>query len=128
MGEVVSVAKSYKRLIELMVREQFTNSCSKDATVHLTECGPKKFEELVMVAEQYLVARNKKLLCRGTSAKPKGTLVASIHAWRNSEKQYDATIAMVQIIERQSANTNILGHIKKIIAKGGTSTISGVEQ
>ena len=67
--ELASVDKSYKGVMELMVREQFTNSRSKDVAVHLMERSPKDLEELARRAEQYLVTHNKKLSSRGASAK-----------------------------------------------------------
>ena len=45
----------------LMVREQFTNACSKDLSVYLNEKSPKTLSELVILAEQYLMAHDKKL-------------------------------------------------------------------
>ena len=44
-----------------MVREQFTNACSKELSVYLNERSPKTLDELVTWAEQYLMAHNKKL-------------------------------------------------------------------
>ena len=49
-----------------MVREQFGNACSKELSVYLTERKPKTIEELADIADQYLVANNKKLSSRGT--------------------------------------------------------------
>ena len=63
--ELASVDKSYEGVMELMMREQFTNSCPKDVAVHLMERSPKDLEELARIAEQYLVAHNKKLSCKG---------------------------------------------------------------
>ena len=42
--------KSYKGVNELVVREQFTKSCSKDVPVHLIERSPKDLEELARAA------------------------------------------------------------------------------
>ena len=67
--ELASVDKSYEGVMELMVREQFTNSCPKDVAVHLMERSPKDLEELARIAEQYLVAHNKKLSSKGALAR-----------------------------------------------------------
>ena len=64
---LASEDKLYKGVTELMVGEQLTNLCSKDMAVHLMECSPLDLEELMRIAEQYLVAYNKKLLSRGAS-------------------------------------------------------------
>ena len=55
--------------MELIMHEQFTNSCSKDVVIHLMEHSPKDLEKLAMTAKQYLVAHNKKLSSKGASAK-----------------------------------------------------------
>ena len=67
--ELASVDKSYEGVMELMVREQFTNSCPKDVAIHLMERSPKDLEELARIAEQYLVAHNKKLSSKGALAR-----------------------------------------------------------
>ena len=76
--------KSYERVMELMVREQFTNSCSKDVAVHLMERSPKNLEEVARIAEQYLVAHNKKLSSKGALTRQKaGATVAGTPRWRD---------------------------------------------
>ena len=59
--ELAGVEKSFGGVSELMVKEQFTNSCSKDVSVFLKERRPENLEELAKLAEQYLTAHNKKL-------------------------------------------------------------------
>ena len=59
--KLAKVEKSFDGVVELMVREQFTNVCPKELSVYLNERGPKTLDELVTWAEQYLMAHNKKL-------------------------------------------------------------------
>ena len=54
--ELASGDKTVEGVSELMVREQFTNSCPKDVSVFLKERSPKDLEELAKLAEQYLNA------------------------------------------------------------------------
>ena len=56
--ELAGGDKTFKGVSELMVREQFTNSCPKDVSVFLMERSPK---ELAKLAEQHLNAHGKKL-------------------------------------------------------------------
>ena len=88
--ELASVDKSYEGVMKLMVREQFTNSCPKDVAVHLMERSPKDLEELARIAEQYLVAHNKKLSSKGALARQEagegGATVAGIRPWRDLRK------------------------------------------
>ena len=53
--------ESFDGVVELMVREQFTNACPKELSLYLHEMSPKTLDELVTWAEQYLMAHNKKL-------------------------------------------------------------------
>ena len=54
------VKESFDGVVELMVREQFTNMCPKALSVYLNERIPKILDKLVTWAEQYLMAHNKK--------------------------------------------------------------------
>ena len=63
------VESSFEGVVELMVKEQFVNSCSKKLSVHLMKRKPQSLRELAAIAEQYLTAHNKKLSSRDFSAK-----------------------------------------------------------
>ena len=52
--ELSEVTKSFEGVVDLMVREQFGNACSKELSVYLTERKPKTIEELADIADQYL--------------------------------------------------------------------------
>ena len=49
-------------VVDLIVREQFTSSCPKDLSMWLQQSNPKSLYELSWLADQYLTARNQKLL------------------------------------------------------------------
>ena len=59
--KLAKVEESFDGVVELMVREQYTNACPKELSVYLNERSPKTLDELVTWAEQYLTAHNKKL-------------------------------------------------------------------
>ena len=59
--ELADGDKTFKGVSELMVREQFTNSCPKDVLVFLKERISEDLEELAKLAEQHLNAHGKKL-------------------------------------------------------------------
>ena len=59
--KLAKVEESFDGVVELMVREQFTNACPKELSVYLNERGPKTLDELVTWAEQYLIAHYKNL-------------------------------------------------------------------
>ena len=67
--ELSLVEKSLDGVVELMVREQFTNACSKDLSVYLNERSPKTLDGLVILAEQYLMAHDKKLSSKDVKAR-----------------------------------------------------------
>ena len=50
--ELAAGDKTFKGVSELMVREQFTNSCPKDVSVFLKEKSPKDLEELAKLADR----------------------------------------------------------------------------
>ena len=49
-------------VVDLIVREQFTSSCPKDLSIWLKQSNSKTLDELSRLADQYLAARNQKLL------------------------------------------------------------------
>ena len=67
--ELSEVTKSFEGVVDLMVREQFGNACSKELSVYLTERKPKTIEELADIADRYLVAHNKKLSSRSAPSR-----------------------------------------------------------
>ena len=50
--ELSKMGKLFDGLVELMVREQLTDACSKDLSVCLNERSPKTLDELMILAEQ----------------------------------------------------------------------------
>ena len=48
-------------VVDLIVREQFTSSCSRDLSIWLKQSNPKTVDELSRLADHYLAARNQKL-------------------------------------------------------------------
>ena len=59
--ELAEVEQTFIGVVDLIVREQFTNSCSKDLSIWLKQSNPKTLDELSRLADRYLAARNQKL-------------------------------------------------------------------
>ena len=61
--ELAGGDKTFKGVSQLMVREQFTNSCPKDESVFLKQRSPKYLEEMAKLAklQAYINAHGKKL-------------------------------------------------------------------
>ena len=59
--ELAEVEQTFTGVVDLIVREQFTSSCSKDLSIWLKQSNPKPLDELSRLADQYLAARNQKL-------------------------------------------------------------------
>ena len=53
--------KEYKELANLLIREQFVNTCSAEMALFLRERVPKNISEMVKLAEQYLEAHGMSL-------------------------------------------------------------------
>ena len=51
-------------VVDLVVREQFTNSCPKNLSKWLKQSSPNTIDELSRLADQHLAARNQKLPSR----------------------------------------------------------------
>ena len=67
--ELSEVGKTFEGVEELMVREQFTNSCPRDGLIFLKERKPRNLEKLAQMAKQYLDSHNKKLSSKTTVAR-----------------------------------------------------------
>ena len=66
--ELPKVEKSFDGAMELIIHEQFTEACPKDLSVYLNERRPKTLDELVILAEQYPMAHDKKLSSKDVMA------------------------------------------------------------
>ena len=55
--ELAKVGKSYAGLKNLMLREQYLNSCNPDLSVFLRERTPPSVEQMAKLAEQFIEAR-----------------------------------------------------------------------
>ena len=62
------VESSFEGVVELMVKEQFLNSCSKELSVHLMEWKPQSLREFAAIAENYLTAHDMKLSSQNFNA------------------------------------------------------------
>ena len=75
----------FKALVDLVVKEQFINACSKELAVYLLEKGPKDLVELTTWAQQYLIAHKQQL---GGKTK---SLVQPKHAKQRRQSKLDTT-------------------------------------
>jgi len=57
--ELWKTKKTFEGLKDLIVKEQFINSCPKELAVHLRERAPETLEEMAKIADQYLEAHGK---------------------------------------------------------------------
>ena len=60
---------SFEGVVDLIVKQQFINYCSKELLIHLIEKKFQRFRELAAIVEQYLTAYNKKLSSRDFNSK-----------------------------------------------------------
>ena len=60
--ELSKTEKTFEGLKDLMVKEQFINSCPKELAVNLRERAPETLEEMAKIADQYLDAHGKHVL------------------------------------------------------------------
>ena len=67
--ELSNTAQSFEGLKDLIVKEQFIDSCPKDLAIHLRERAPETLAQIAKIADQYLEAHGKHLFSP-TSRKP----------------------------------------------------------
>ena len=68
--ELSKTERSFDGLKNLIVKEQFINSCPKEITVHLRERAPETLEEMAKIADQYLEAHGKHVFSTGQNKAP----------------------------------------------------------
>ena len=68
---------SFEGVFNLIVKEQFINSYSKELFVHLMERKFLSFRELAAIAEQYQTAHNKKLSSQDFNSKKSACALVS---------------------------------------------------
>ena len=59
--ELSDTAQTYDGLKDLIVKEQFIDSCPKDLAIHLRERAPETLAKIAKIADQYLEAHGKHL-------------------------------------------------------------------
>ena len=60
--ELSDTEQTFDGLKDLIVKEQFIDSCPKDLAIHLRERAPETLEKMAKIAHQYLEAHGKHLL------------------------------------------------------------------
>ncbi|XP_068757966.1 uncharacterized protein [Montipora capricornis] len=58
--------RSFEGLKDLIVEEQFIDSCPKELAIHLRERAPETLDQIAKIADQYLEAHGKHLLSSAT--------------------------------------------------------------
>ena len=67
--ELSNTARTFDGLKDLIVKEQFIDSCPKDLAIHLRERAPETLAKIAKIADQYLEAHGKHLFS-SASRKP----------------------------------------------------------
>ena len=64
--ELSHTERSFEGLKDLIVEEQFIDSCPKELAIHLCERAPETLDQIVKIADQYLEAHGKHLFSSAT--------------------------------------------------------------
>ena len=70
MVELSDTEQSFKGMKDLIVEEQFINSCPKELAVHLLERAPETLDKMAKIADQYLEAHGRHLFGPGCKSAP----------------------------------------------------------
>jgi hypothetical protein len=65
--EMAEIEDTYKALSDLLIREQFIQSCSQDLALFIKERMPRSVEDVTMLAEQYIEAHGGTITCNRSS-------------------------------------------------------------
>ena len=99
--------KEYKDLADLLIREQFENTCSAEMALFLRERVPKNISEMVKLAEQYLEAHGMSLQERQKhTKKPNGHHQKSKDPSKSKQKETDKNEGRCYVCHKQ-------GHLAK---------------
>ena len=99
--------KKYKALANLLIREQFVNTCSVEMALFIRERVPKNISEMVKLAEQYLEAHGMSLQERQKSTKkPSGHHQKSKDPCKTEQKKTDKNEGRCYICHKK-------GHLAK---------------
>ena len=64
--ELSNTERSFEGLKDLIVEEQFIDSCPKELAIHLRERAPETLDQIAKIADQYLEAHGKHLFSSAT--------------------------------------------------------------
>ena len=64
--ELSHIERSFEGLKDLIVEEQFIDSCPKELAIHLRERAPETLDQVAKIADQYLEAHGKHLFSSAT--------------------------------------------------------------
>ena len=99
--------KEYKDLADLLIQEQFVNTCSAEMALFLRERVPKNISEMVKLAEQYLEAHGMSLQERQKPMKkPNGHHQKSKDPSKTEQKETDKNEGRCYVCHKQ-------GHLAK---------------
>ncbi len=59
--DLEDIEKSYEKIRDLMLKEQFLEACPKDVAIYLQERAPENLQELTKQADLYLIAHGRQL-------------------------------------------------------------------
>ena len=94
--------KEYKDLADLLIREQFVNTCSAEMALFLRERVPKNISEMVKLAEQYLEAHGMSLQERQKQTKkPSGHHQKSKDPSKTEQKETDKNEGRCYVCHKQ---------------------------
>ena len=106
-ADMSGCVKEYKDLANLLIREQFVNTCSAEMALFLRERVPKNISEMVKLAEHYLEAHGMSLQeCQKQTKKPSGHHQKSKDSSKTKPKETDKHESRCYVCHKQ-------GHLAK---------------
>ena len=112
--ELSNTERSLEGLKDLIVKEQFIDSCPKELAIHLRERAPETLVQIAKIADQYLDARGKHLF---SSASKKLQVQPKVDETKKQQND-STTVGCFKCNARGHKAVNCLSLAKKCFARG----------
>ena len=112
--ELSNTERSFKGLKDLIVKEQFIDSCPKELALHLRERAPETLAQIAKIADQYLEAHGKHLFSHA-SRKP----VVLPQKDETKNQQNDSSVTSVTLVATRLLTAHLrLRNVSCVASKG----------
>ena len=115
--ELSNTERSFEGLKDLIVKEQFIDSCPKELAIHLRERAPETLDQTAKIADQYLEAHGKHLFS-SASKKPEAQVQPKVDETKNQHNDSTTIVCFKCNARGHKAIINCPSLVKKCFVCG----------